>query len=183
MREPDRGRAGKGVGVRSGEVCGPCARILADGQWSAFGVYQATSTCVCALESYLAVMWKWSRKRLLAAGQCTKWHAKLVGAMRENPTSNFGFFRKQNWISSDCSFFCRSEELPSPYVTHGFALPGYTQMSNGENGQQLVWPFHFKKWESCGPLSERICHDPKAGSRTLFQGWIYCLLCPLHSYH
>lgn len=89
-------RAGKGVGVRSGEACGPCARILADGQWSAFGAYKATSTYVCALESYLAVMWKWSRKRLLAAGQCTTWHAKLVGAMCENPTSSFGFFRKQN---------------------------------------------------------------------------------------
>lgn len=31
-------------------------------------------------------------------------------------------------------------------------------MSNEENGQQLVWPLHFKKWESCGPVSERI--DP-----------------------
>lgn len=37
MREPDRARAGKGVGVRSGAACGPCARILADGQWSPFG--------------------------------------------------------------------------------------------------------------------------------------------------
>ena len=53
--------------------------------------------CLC-LESYLAVMWKmdWFRKRLLTVRQCAKQHAKLVGAMHENPTSSFGFFWKQN---------------------------------------------------------------------------------------
>ena len=49
--------------------------------------------CLC-LESYPAVMWKmdWFRKRLLTVGWCAKRHAKLVGAMHENPTSSFGFF-------------------------------------------------------------------------------------------
>ena len=42
----------------------------------------------------------WFRKRLLTVGRCAKRHAKLVGAMHENPTSSFGFFWKQNWLSS-----------------------------------------------------------------------------------
>ena len=37
------------------------------------------------------------------------------------------------------------QELPSPSVTDRFVLSSYTQMSNGENDQQLVRPFCFKK--------------------------------------
>lgn len=60
-----KARLGNGVGARSGEAALPRVRILADGQQSTLECMKQ-QTHVCALERYLAVMWKmyWSRERL-----------------------------------------------------------------------------------------------------------------------
>ena len=113
-------------------------------------------------------MWKmdWFRKRLLTVRQCAKQHAKLVGAMHENPTSSFGFFWKQNWLSSVTipSLAGQKSFLLLLWLT-GLSCPVIPKCQMERMTNSLSDPSVLKNEEAVVHWVKGFARDPKAGGK------------------